>query len=86
MSFLMKKEINMKNDNVNNPADTNIRDEFAKDIMDVRRLLQKHGALTPKMRAILKKKVEKVRGKHPEIYAKSGEVGFGLKALQGYFF
>ncbi len=60
----------MENNNVYKSADANIRDEFAKDIMDVRRILQKHGALTPKMRVVLKKKVEKVIEEHPEIYAK----------------
>lgn len=52
---------------------SNIRDEFAADLMDMKRLLKKHGIYTPLVRETLIKKLKTELEAHPEIYAKGAK-------------
>ena len=51
---------------------SNIRDDFAADLKDMKRLLKKHGIYTPAVREVLIKKLNAELEAHPEIYAKGG--------------
>ena len=52
---------------------SNIRDEFAADLMDMKRLLKKHGMWDSESNKVILDAVKTELESHPEIYAKGAK-------------